>query len=99
MISGVWIVSALLWTPWIFAWPYFEQVGTYMFSYIPVTLLPLVFTHNIHIKNQQIMWNDVRMLWDPTISGVVKKQDDTIAYTGLLLFVSFAVLCNISWFI
>ena len=24
MIAGAWVVSVLLWTPWIFAWPYIE---------------------------------------------------------------------------
>jgi len=28
MIAGAWVVSALLWTPWIMAWPYIEGKRT-----------------------------------------------------------------------
>ena len=28
MIAGAWVVSALLWTPWIVAWPHIEGLRT-----------------------------------------------------------------------
>lgn len=44
MISGAWLVSAFLWTPWIFAWPYFEGERT-----VPSCQCYIQFFNNIYI--------------------------------------------------